>query len=115
LTGVLLGHISTSNDLLPPPTDVEREALFERLHRFRPRIVCYNGRDVYRMCFAPGAQGARRNGKEPTWGLQPEKFGASLQFVVHSSSGRADRWAADRLFLWRELKALVEDGNRDQR
>jgi TDG/mug DNA glycosylase family protein len=105
LTGVLLGHISTSNDLLPPPTEAERQGLFERLHRYAPRIICYNGRDVYRMCFGEDA---------PRWGLLKERFGASLQYVVHSSSGRADRWGADRLFLWRELKAMVEDGKRVQ-
>jgi double-stranded uracil-DNA glycosylase len=98
LTGVLLGHISTSNDLLPPPTEAERAALFDRLARCAPRIICYNGRDVYRMCFGEDA---------PRWGLLDEPLGPSLQYVVHSSSGRADRWGADRLFLWRELRSLV--------
>ena len=43
------------------------------------------------------------------WGLQKEWFGISRQYVVHSSSGRADGWGADRLMLWRELKALVDE------
>jgi G:T/U mismatch-specific DNA glycosylase len=105
LTGVLLGHISTSNDLLPPPTQTELDALFQRLRRYSPRVICYNGRDVYRMCFGVDA---------PRWGLLKDPFGASLQFVVHSSSGRADRWGADRLFLWRELKAMVDDDKRNR-
>jgi hypothetical protein len=44
----------------------------------------------------------------PRWGLQRDLHGTSAQFVAHSSSGRADRWGADRLFLYRELKLLVE-------
>lgn len=98
LTGVLLGHISTSNDLLPIPTEEERSALFDRLELYKPRVICYNGSDVYRMCHGEEA---------PRWGLLDKPFGPSLQFVVHSSSGRADRWGADRLFLWRELKNLL--------
>jgi TDG/mug DNA glycosylase family protein len=103
LTGIMRSHISTSNDLLPPPTDEERATLFDCLRRHAPRIVCYNGRDVYRMCHE---EDPRR------WGLLGDAFETSLQFVVHSSSGRADRWGADRLFLWRELRQLVDEVKR---
>lgn len=99
LTAILPGHISTSNDLLPPPSEAERAALRERLLRLAPRFVCYNGRDVYRMCHGDDP---------PGWGLLPEPLGISQQFVVYSSSGRADRWGADRLYLYHELKRLVD-------
>jgi double-stranded uracil-DNA glycosylase len=100
LTAILPGHISTDNSRLPPPSDHERTELLEKLRRRRPRYICYNGRDVFRMVF----------GEEPDgWGLQREQLGESRQYVVHSSSGRADRWGADRLFLWRELKRLVDE------
>jgi hypothetical protein len=64
-----------------------------------PRFIFYNGADVYRMIHGE---------PPPRWGLQRDLHGTSAQFVAHSSSGRADRWGADRLFLYRELKLLVE-------
>lgn len=100
LTAILPGCISTDNSLLPMPTDAVRRRLFARLAECAPRVICYNGRDVYRMCHGVDA---------PCWGLQQDALGAALQFVVHSSSGRADRWGADRLFLYRELRALIDD------
>jgi TDG/mug DNA glycosylase family protein len=105
LTAILPGHISTDNSRLPPPTEQERDALLHRLRESRPRFICYNGRDVYRMVF--GEDSVR-------WGLQPDRLGDSIQFVAHSSSGRADRWGADRLTLWRELKRLVDEGSGGQ-
>lgn len=93
-------RISVQNDALPPPTEEDRERVFETLKRCAPRFVVYNGRDVYRML----------HGREGVWGLQPETLFGCAQFVVHSSSGRADRWAADRLFLWRQLHLLVRSG-----
>lgn len=100
LTAILPGRISTDNSRLPPPTEVDRAALHEKLLRLAPRFVCYNGRDVFRMCFGREA---------PRWGLQTERLGAARQFVLHSTSGRADGWGEERLFLFRELKRLVEE------
>jgi double-stranded uracil-DNA glycosylase len=90
---------SSANHHLPPPTDDDRTVLREKLLRYAPRFICYNGKDVYRMCFGVDA---------PRWGLQREKLGNSHQFVVHSTSGRADGWGADRLHLFRELKELID-------
>ena len=98
LTAILPAVISTDNSHLPDPTDTERKELRLKLLDCSPRFVCYNGRDVFRLFHGQDA---------PRWGLQSEQLGDSRQFVVHSSSGRADRWSADRLFLWRELKRLV--------
>jgi TDG/mug DNA glycosylase family protein len=98
LTAILPALISTDNSLLPAPDAAQRTSLMDRLAHYAPQVVCYNGRDVYRMCHGVDA---------PRWGLLDERLGESLQFVVHSSSGRADRWGADRLYLYRELYALV--------
>lgn len=99
LTAILPGSISTDNSRLPAPSAEERARLEELLRRFAPRVVCYNGRDVYRMC---------RDRDATRWGLQPPVPGEPLRYVVHSSSGRADGWGADRLHLWRELRTLVD-------
>ncbi len=97
LTAILPHCISAMNAWLPEPSQQDRRALQDKLVAFAPRIVCYNGKDVYRMCTgAPDVQ----------WGLLHERVGRSAQFVVHSSSGRADRWGADRLYLYRELRSL---------
>lgn len=99
LTAVHHRVASSVNNALPEPTDEQRAAVRDLAIRLRPLVVCANGKDVYRML----------NGVEaPDWGLQPERIGASRVFVVHSSSGRADRWGADRLQLYRELRQFVQ-------
>jgi|YelNatPaOPRAMG01_1025707.scaffolds.fasta_scaffold10329_2 TDG/mug DNA glycosylase family protein len=100
LTAIYKSIISTDNSYLPEPCEWDREELRNKLLAFAPKVVCYNGKDVYRMFH--GEEAAR-------WGELDERLGKSLQFVVHSSSGRADRWGADRLYLYGSLKALVLD------
>ena len=92
-------HLATSaNHLLPAPSAERRRQLHEKLLRFRPRFLCFNGKDVYQMC----------TGRLCTdWGEQVERIGDSRVFVVHSSSARADHWGAERLALYRELYLLV--------
>jgi TDG/mug DNA glycosylase family protein len=99
LTAVFLDRISTANALLPKPDQHRLDELMRRLHMLRPRVVCYNGKDVCRMC---------TDEVEPPWGELPDMLGASAQFVVPSSSGRADRWRVERLQAYCELKALVD-------
>ncbi|HEV2472812.1 MAG TPA: mismatch-specific DNA-glycosylase [Chthonomonadales bacterium] len=92
-------HLCTSdNSLLPVPSPELRDRVRRRLLELSPRFVCYNGKDVFRM--ATGIVTCR-------WGLQTEPLGRSSVFVVPSSSGRADAWAADRLYLFRELRSLL--------
>lgn len=99
LTAILPNRISTDNSRLPPPTEQDRSRLQTLLLHFAPRFICYNGKDVFRMCTGL---------LDCSWGLQKEWLGNSRQFVVHSTSGRADRWGQDRLFLFRELKGLLD-------
>lgn len=105
LTALMLHVISIDNRRLPPPTEAERAALRDKLRRCAPRFVCYNGKDVHRM-----AEGV----EDCPWGLQKARLGASQIFVLHSTSGRADRWGADRLHLFRELKRLIDAGRADR-
>jgi mismatch-specific thymine-DNA glycosylase len=90
---------SSANHLLPEPTEATRAEIREKLLRYAPRIVCYNGKDVYRMC----------TGRVCTdWGEQGERLRSTRVFVVHSSSARADFWGKERLALYHELYALRE-------
>lgn len=95
----LYPHLATSaNHLLPTPTSDRRHQLQEKLLRYHPRFLCFNGKDVYQMS----------TGRMCTdWGEQTETIGHSRVFVVHSSSARADHWGADRLALYRELYTLI--------
>lgn len=92
-----------ANHLLPAPTPERRAALRAKLLACAPRFICYNGKDVYRMCTEI---------PDCPWGLQPEPLGVSQQFVVYSTSGRADHWGADRLALFQELKARLDAAKR---
>ncbi len=95
----LYPHLATgANHLLPAPTPQRRQHLREKLLRFQPRFLCFNGKDVYQMS----------TGRLCTdWGEQEERIGVSRVFVLHSSSARADHWGSERLDLYRELYSLV--------
>lgn len=96
-------------DLCPVPTpgvadvpkalaEAGRAALTEKIARYQPAIVCFNGRVTFE----------RYTGHAPAgWGPQPETLGASLVFVVPSSSGRANGVAAEREAAYRALGDLV--------
>jgi len=77
------------------------ENLREKLLRYRPRVVCFNGMGIYEAF-------SGRKSLRP--GLQDERLdGDILIFVAPSSSGRtaAYQWPA-KLALFRQLKALVD-------
>lgn len=98
LTAILRDVASGQNAALPPPTDADRAALRWALGAAAPRWICYNGKDVYRMC-----EGIA----DCPWGEQRATVEGARVFVVHSSSGRADAWGADRLMLYQDLRARV--------
>jgi TDG/mug DNA glycosylase family protein len=99
LTGIYR-HLSTSaNHLLPTPTPQRRQELQDKLVTLAPKFLCYNGKDVYKLCTGRTCF---------DWGEQPETIGTSRVFVVISSSARADAWARERLQQYRELKRLAD-------
>jgi len=48
LTAIYRNVASSDNTTLPEPTEEQRESLRESLVQLNPKIVCYNGKDVYR-------------------------------------------------------------------
>ncbi|MDP3766803.1 MAG: mismatch-specific DNA-glycosylase [Dehalococcoidia bacterium] len=80
--------------------------LREKLRRYRPRVVCFNGKAIYQV-FA---------GHACELGLQPERLPAAspgaegaLAYVMPSTSPRtASYQRADKLRFFRELKAVVD-------
>jgi TDG/mug DNA glycosylase family protein len=74
--------------------------LREKLLYFKPGVVCFNGMGIYEA-FA-GVKKVRP-------GLQDERVGSSLLFVVPSSSGRTAAYPRQKkLAYYQELRELVE-------
>jgi TDG/mug DNA glycosylase family protein len=78
--------------------------LRDKLRRYRPRVVCFNGKAIYEA-FA---------GHRAAVGLQPERAEGAVAFVMPSTSARtASYQRADKLRFFRELKRIV-DGERQR-
>jgi mismatch-specific thymine-DNA glycosylase len=87
-------------DQLPPQ---ERRdggpVLQEKLEACRPRVVCFNGKEVYRWF----------SGRSCELGLQRERVAGAAAFVMPSTSPRNARWRpADKLKFFCELKRVVD-------
>ncbi len=77
--------------------------LREKIMRYQPRIVCFNGKRIFEV-FA---------GRRCDLGLQPERVGRSRLFVMPSTSARtASYQREDKLAYFRRLRDLlgVRDG-----
>jgi TDG/mug DNA glycosylase family protein len=72
--------------------------LREKILRYQPRFVCFNGKRIYEV-FA---------GRRCRLGLQPERVGRSRLFVMPSTSPRtASYQREDKLAFFRELRDLL--------
>ncbi|HEY7268353.1 MAG TPA: mismatch-specific DNA-glycosylase [Dehalococcoidia bacterium] len=80
-------------------------ALREKLLRYRPKVVCFNGKSIYE------AFSGRR---KVEFGLQPETLESMLMFVVPSSSARTAAYQRPaKVAYFRELKRLVDERVRE--
>ena len=88
-------------------SELTREELAEgaaslrgKLRECRPGVACFNGMGIYEAFVG-------RKGVKP--GLQEEKLGETLLFVVPSSSGRTAAYPRQvKLDYFRQLKQLVD-------
>lgn len=85
----------------------------KRLHgellEFEPRFAVFSGRGIYQL-FGRHALGlATRELSQRKYGVQPERIGATVPFVIPSSSGLASKWHRERLEWLEKLRELVED------
>jgi mismatch-specific thymine-DNA glycosylase len=99
-----------ANELTREELAAGAEALRAKLIDCAPRVVCFNGMGIYEAFLA-----SRNQGEEPVKrrkikpGLQEEKLGEALLFVVPSSSGRTAAYPRQvKLDYYRELKHLVD-------
>lgn len=74
----------------------EPAALHEKLLRFSPKLLCFNGKRAAKIFFMR---------RDICYGLQRDTVGCTRLFVAPSTSGAANRWW-DRS-LWVELAELA--------
>ena len=73
--------------------------LREKLRRYRPRVVCFNGKAIYEAF----------TGRRCDFGLQPERVEGALVFVMPSTSARAAAYQRPaKLAFFCELKRIVD-------
>ncbi len=101
LTDIVKRPTNGIADLTPRDYAAAVPAFVRKIVRLGPRVVCFVGQNPYRRVFGlkPGAK--------VRYGLQAERIGASLVFVVPSTSGRFPMPYAERLRVFRALEAFV--------
>jgi TDG/mug DNA glycosylase family protein len=92
-------------------TAAEVAAGAQRLHaelmEFQPGIAVFSGRGIYQL-FGRHALGLGTKALAGrTYGEQPERIGATVPWVIPSSSGLASKWHRERLEWLRRLAEAV--------
>lgn len=77
--------------------------LRSKLLRYRPRVVCFNGKKIYEV-FA---------GRPTALGRQPENVTGSIIYVMPSTSPRGASYSrAQKLAYFRDLRGIVREAAR---
>ena len=98
LTDLVKRPTSGINDLSQRERRSAAPALLEKLEACQPRVVCFNGKEVYRGFSGQGCE----------LGLQRERIAGARVFVTPSSSPRNARWSFDeKLRYFRRLNRIV--------
>ena len=98
-----------ANELTRAELAAGAASLRAKLLRYQPGIACFNGMGIYDAFLAclSDAGTSRRKAIKP--GLQQERLGETLLFVVPSSSGRTAAYPRPvKLDYYRQLKQLIE-------
>jgi mismatch-specific thymine-DNA glycosylase len=104
LTNMVARSSPSISDLSLDELRAGARTLQRKLLRYAPRIVCFNGKRIYEV-FAGHACG---------FGPQPERIGASLVYVMPSTSARtASYQRADKLTFFVELRKLLRARRRE--
>lgn len=85
-------------DLTPQDYRAGYPALQQKLARFLPRIVCFNGKSGYAKLVNPTC----------AYGLQTEPLEGATLYLAPSTSGALPMRRAEKLAYYRELKTLVD-------
>ncbi|MEW8979361.1 MAG: mismatch-specific DNA-glycosylase [Symbiobacterium sp.] len=100
LTDLVGRSTPSSGDLSTAELRAGRAELLAKLSRYKPRVACYNGKGIYK---------ALTGRSQVAYGLQAGSVVPGvLDFVAASPSGRSREPLAEKLRLYRELRALIE-------
>ena len=82
--------------------------LHAELLEFQPEVACFSGRGIYQH-FGRYALGLSANElARAEYGEQPERIGATVPWVVPSSSGLASKWHRERMEWLHRLRERLE-------
>lgn len=99
LTNMVPRASASLSDLSTEELRAGAVALREKLLRYRPRIVCFNGKRIFEI-FA---------GKSCGFGRQPGEIDGMALYVMPSTSARTAAYQrADKLRFFQELRQLLE-------
>ena len=75
------------------------EVFKTKMLQYSPKIIAFNGKKAAQEVL-------QRFGKELGYGMQSEKIGNSILFVLPSTSGSASRWWQES--YWQELARIID-------
>jgi TDG/mug DNA glycosylase family protein len=98
LTNMVARSTPSVSDLSLDEMRAGADALRRKLERYRPRVVCFNGKRIFEVFC----------GAKCSFGVQPERIAGATVFVMPSTSARtASYQRADKLRFFIELRDLV--------
>lgn len=99
LTNMVARPSASLSDLGADELRAGAEILRAKLLRFRPAIVCFNGKRIYEVF----------SGRRCEFGLQADRLDRSTLYVMPSTSARTAAYQrADKLRFFQELRRLVD-------
>ena len=93
-------------------TNAERvegaELLLTELEANQPEYAVFSGKGIYQVFATQALNVSPKNLQARPLGIQPERIGHTVPYLIPSSSGLASKWHPERLKLLRELAALLQ-------
>ncbi|MDT7041497.1 mismatch-specific DNA-glycosylase [Candidatus Nitronereus thalassa] len=110
LTNIVDRPTSGTHELTALDFSKGRQALLKKVMRYRPKLVALLGLTIRKALFSAihtTKPGKNKPNSRPTVGLQTEKFGGALVFVLPNPSGRNAHYSYhEMLRLFRQLHRL---------
>ncbi len=105
LTNLVARPSPTMDDLSLEEMQAGVEPLRQKILRYGPRVVCFNGKRIFEVFSGHSLPRGRL-------GLQPERIGRSRLFVMPSTSPRSASYQRDdKLALFRQLRNFLQGDN----
>lgn len=93
---------------------LSRDEIIEGAHRlqaellkFQPAVACFSGRGIYQHFGRHSLGLSARELASRAYGQQPERIGATVPWVIPSSSGLASKWHRERLDWLHRLRTAL--------